>query len=384
MSRLLGTRFIEQVRYELTAGQGVYGMMLHTVETSPTTAALSIDYNNVYGIGLIANMTLRDLFVKNSRLSLTTEISKSPQINASIDTYTGERMDFGVGIDIGYNRSILPIYRRQNSRIGTFAYRYSYAAFNLNYSYNSKMLFAPGIIIERHALLSETGFPEIFDNGVRKFGFNQSKLILPISFNSLDRRYFPSKGMKMEISGTANFWTHPFSKGTSHTNALVNQFLYGADKRYIGLYGQSKKYFELTKKLNLAVAFSGNYFINHPSLSSLYFIGGDNTVTRLRDIPFVGLHYREQLVENYVYAQTNLRFNPTKKLYLNFTCNGIYNARLHNQFVPEPISYLERAWLFGYGVSIAANTFIGPISAGIGLNNYDRKLRFYFNAGLPF
>lgn len=384
LRKLLGTRFLDQARYELTYDNGSYNLLLNTVETNPTTAAFSIDYNNVYGVGLIANITLRDLFIKNSRLSITAEASKSPQINTNFFTYTGEKMDFGMGIDLGYNRSILPIYRRSNGRYGTFAYRYTHAGFNLNYSPNTQVLIAPGIIIERHALLSDTGFPELFDNGVRKFGFNQSKLVLPILYNSLDRRYFPSKGMKMEILGTANFWTHEVYKGSPQSENLVDQFLYGAHKRYLSINTQIRKHFDLNKKINLAVAASANYFINHPPLSSLYFIGGDNMVTRLRDIPFVGLHYREQLVENYIYAQTNLRFNPSKSIYINFTWNGIYNARLHNQFIPDPISYMEQKWLFGYGLSLATNTIIGPVSFGFGLNNYDSKARFYFNVGLPF
>ncbi|MGV8828407.1 MAG: patatin-like phospholipase family protein [Breznakibacter sp.] len=384
LRKLLGTRFLDQVRYELAYEDNGYIMLLNTVETNPTTAAFSIDYNNVYGVGLIGNITLRNLFIKNSRLSITAEASKSPQINTNFFTYTGEKMDFGMGIDLEYNRSILPIYRRGNGRYGTFAYRYTHAGFNLNYSPNTSILFAPGVIIERHALLSDTGFPEFFDNGVRKFGFNQSKLVFPIFHNTLDRRYFPSKGLKMEIIGTANFWTHEVYKGSAPSKSLVDQFLYGADKRYIAIFAQSKQHFDLNKKLNLAISASANYFINHPPLSSLYFIGGDNMVTRLRDLPFVGLHYREQLVENYLYAQTNLRFNPLKSIYINFTWNGIYNARLHNQFIPDPISYLEKEWLFGYGISLAANSIIGPVSFGFGLNNYDSKARFYFNVGLPF
>ena len=384
LSKLLGTRFVDQARYELTKEKDGYRMLLNTIETSPTTAGFSLNYNNVYGIGLIINVTLRNLFVKNSRLSLTSEISESPQVNISLDTYTGERKDFGMGVDIGYIRSILPIYREQNGRIGTFAYRYSYAQFNLNYSYNTRLLFAPGIIVKRHALLSETGFPEIFDNGVRLFGFNQSKLLFPITINTLDRRYFPSSGFIMEVAASANFWTKEVYKGSAQAKNAVAQYIYRADERYINLFGQIRKYVGITKKLNLSVAASGNYFLNHPPLSSLYFIGGDNMVTRLRDTPFVGLHYREQLVENYIYAQTNLRLNTTKSLYLNLTWNGIYNGRIHNPYIPQPIAYLQKSWLFGYGFSLSARTFFGPVSIGFGMNDYDKKARFYFNAGLPF
>lgn len=384
LRKLLGTRFIDHANYQLTQENDGYNMLLTTVEPHPTKASFSIDYNNVYGIGVIGNVTLRNLFIKNSRLSITSEASKSPQINVNIFSYTGEKMDFGLGIDVGYNRSILPIYRRTNGRYGTFAYRHSHAGFNLNYSPNTHLLFAPGIVAERHTLLSETGFPELFDNGVRKFGFNQSKVVFPITFNNLDRRFFTTKGIKMEAVATGNFHTREIYKGRAESKKLVESLLHGTDKRFIGLFAQSLAHFPINREINLSLSAAANYFINHPPLSSLYFIGGDNMVSRFRDIAFVGLNYREQLVENFLYGQACVRFNAAKAFYLNATFNGIYNAHVHNRLIPQPITYLGKQWLFGYGVGVAANTIIGPASFGIGLNNFDNRARFYFNVGLPF
>ncbi len=385
MRKLLGTRFFDYVNYELQYDGGPYIMKLTTVETYPTKFDFSLNYNNVFGAAIIGNITVRNLTVKNTRMSVTAEASKSPQFNVNIASFLGDGMNYGVILDGGYSRSILPLYRVGNGRYGTFSYRYTYSTFSFDFTPSTKLSFSPGITLERHILLSDTGFPELFDSGVRKFGYNQSMILFPIRFNSLNNRYLPTRGVKAEAVGIANYWLSEVYKGRESARHLVNDFYSRADNQFIAVSGNITGYIPVSSRINIALAGAASYFvINDAPLSSLYFVGGDNLVTRIHDIPFTGLHYREQLVENFIYSQTRLRFNMFKSFYVTGIINGIYNTRPYSRFMPSSISYFDRKWLVGYGLNLSVNSMLGPISFGFGLNNHDKNPRFYFNVGLPF
>lgn len=148
LRKLLGTRFLDYVSYELEGSPSGYKVKLGVVETYPTKAAFSLNYSDVFGASLIGNLTIRNVIVKNTRLSLSAEASKNPQVNVNIVSYFGDQMDFGFEIDGGYSRSILPVYRNGNGKYGTFAYRYHNASYNINFSPSTKYLFATGITIE--------------------------------------------------------------------------------------------------------------------------------------------------------------------------------------------------------------------------------------------
>ncbi len=385
LRKILGTRFLDQVTYELHYSPPGYIMKMKTVETYPTKVAFSLNYSDVFGAALVGNITFRNMVVKNTRLSISAEASKSPQINFNLISYLGDQMDFGLGVDAGYSRSIVPVYRGASSKYGTFGYRLSYASFSLNYFPTTNLMFSPTISIERHILLSDTGFPELFDNGVRKFGFNQAMLVFPIRFNSLNRRYFPTRGLDIQARGGANFWLREIYRGKGYARSLVDDFYDRGDNDFLFLSGSALVHFPLNKRLNLSVKGAVNYYvINDAPLSSLYFVGGDEMVLRHNDLSFTGLHYREQLVENYLYSQVKFRFNFSKIFYATAIANGIYNTRPYSRFMPSSISYLDQEWLLGYGLSLSANTMLGPVSFGFGMNSYDNHPRFNLNLGLPF
>jgi NTE family protein len=52
--------------------------------------------------------------------------------------------------------------------------------------------------------------------------------------------------------------------------------------------------------------------------------------------------------------------------------------------VIEPIGLDKTEQVLGYGLMIAYNSFLGPLQLGMGSNNTDNRIRWYFNFGFNF
>lgn len=384
LRNLLGTRFFDQATYDLVPSDSGLVLQLNPVETHPTKLGLSIHYDNVFGVAIIGNLTLRNLLIKNSRLSLSVEGSKYPQLHTQFYTYLGDKMHWAFRVEAEYNRSILPVYGSGSSRVGTFGYRYSDALFQILYSPSTTVLIAPGIRVERHVLLSETGFPEIFNNGVSRFGNKQAQLILPVTYLTLDQRNFPSRGVRLEVHPMANFWLSDIYRGHEDRKEEIDPFIKGFDEQFFSLYASFEHYLPLGRKWNISYHLSASTFMGTPPFSSLHFAGGTFTTARIRDIPFVGMRYRERLMKDFIQGQTNVRFNLSKIFYATATFNGIFNGDPGIYSSGNPFQMLDRQWILGYGLHLSAKSIIGPVSFGMGRNNMDSKTRFYLNVGMPF
>ncbi|MDK2842707.1 MAG: superfamily, partial [Anaerophaga sp.] len=68
---------------------------------------------------------------------------------------------------------------------------------------------------------------------------------------------------------------------------------------------------------------------------------------------------------------------------LNAT-GSILISELNLPEVIEPIGLDKTEQVLGYGLMIAYNSFLGPLQLGMGSNNTDNRIRWYFNFGFNF
>ncbi|MEJ0101040.1 MAG: hypothetical protein WDO19_00155 [Bacteroidota bacterium] len=92
-----GTRYYNRVIYSLQPQDDGTCKIIFTVEENPLTFAKgSLHYNRFSGIGLIANLTSRNLLISNSRSLVSVNIGESFRIKGEHLQYIGRLKTFGL------------------------------------------------------------------------------------------------------------------------------------------------------------------------------------------------------------------------------------------------------------------------------------------------
>lgn len=384
---LIGTRFYEKITYELQPFDNGYSIVFNTLETKSAKAKFSIHYDTELKAGIIANLTLRNLLTKNSRLSLTTDISESPRIYANLLTFLGEKQKTGFYLDAYFEDTPLPIYREKGKKYGTFDYQQTHVGGGFNLSYGTSLQVTLGLRWKAIALKQESGFNEIFEMGVDQFGNGFLHGELNIESNTLNHRYFSTQGHHLKLSGIYNLNAYDIYQGKDTSKHLIKPYIGIVDKHYAFARGSYLKVLPINKSFQLLVKGEAGFFTKNSSFLNLIFLGGTNYNSAINDIPFVGLNYREKLVENYMLGQSVLNINLSKTIYAHAIINGIYSPPFGSEnYNPEnnPFIMTQKEFILGYGIALSTNSVIGPITIGLGTNQKDNRLRTYINIGFPF
>ncbi len=384
---LIGTRFYEKITYELIPYEEGFAIVFNTLETKSAKAKFSIHYDNELKAGIIANLTLRNILTKNSRLSLTADISEAPRIYSNLLTFLGEKQTTGFYLDAYLEDTPLPIYSDRGKKFGTFGYQQTYIGGGLNFSTGSSVQINAGLKWKTMALNQESGFNEIFDFGAKQFGNGLLQSELVFESNTLNQRFFATKGHHLKISGVYNLNAYEIYRGVDSIKYMVDPYISIAEKNYAFAQGSYLKMIPLNKTFSLMVKGEAGLYTKDPLFLNLVFLGGTAYNAAVNDIPFVGLNYREKLVENYTLAQSILNINISNIFYAHIIANGIYSLPFGSEnYNPDENPFIldQKEFILGYGVAISMNSIIGPITLGFGSNQRDHRLRTYINIGFPF
>lgn len=384
---LIGTRFYEKITYELTPYNDGIAIEFNTLETKSAKAKFSVHYDNELKAGIIANLTLRNILTKNSRLSLTADISEAPRIYSNLLTFLGEKQTTGFYLDAYFEDTPLPIYSDRGKKFGTFDYQQTHIGAGFNFSTGTSVQINAGLRWKAMALSQESGFNEIFDFGAKQFGNGLLQSELVFESNTLNRRYFATKGHHLKIKGVYTLNAYEIYRGEDSIKYMVDPYITIPEKNYAFAQGSYLKMISINKTFNLMVKAEAGFFTKDPLFLNLVFLGGTSYNAALNDIPFVGLNYREKLVENYMLGQSIVNVNISKIFYAHVMVNGIYSAPFgSDNFKPSenPFILEQKEFILGYGAAISMNSIIGPITLGFGSNQMDHRLRTYINIGFPF
>ena len=181
---------------------------------------------------------------------------------------------------------------------------------------------------------------------------------------TLDRRYFPNRGVSLEAD--YSLYTDNFVKynGSSPFSAIGLKFMTVCP---------------ISSRLSLLPAFYGRVLIGgNTAFPFLNAIGGETFGRYLsQQLPFAGINHVEILDNSVVVARLQLRQRIAGNNYITLTGNyGIHN----NDF----FHLLEGKSLWGGSLGYAYNSIAGPLSATFGMSNRNSHLQFYMNLGFMF
>ncbi len=385
MRQLMGTRFFNKITYEINKSDDDYQLIFNTEEAYPSKAKFSLHYDDELKAGIMTNLSFTNLLFNNSRLSLTMDVSEAPRLAGNLVTYVAEDRNIGILNDVYFQYTPFPIYNEESTRYGTFNYISYEASLGLLWNFQRSSMLTFKANWEEIVLKEKSGLSEIFEYGVNNFGLGLFKGQTTFEINTLNKRFFATSGQQLRLTINSIVKSYEKYSGTDEGKALIEPLIYIPNSSYLSSMLDWQRHFMLSKSLHLSTQLTAGAFSHTPPFADLFFVGGTIYNQGIGGIPFAGLNFREKIIENFGLLRTEFNYQISKNIYGHLIVNGIYAANFGGQnFESLSILVHKRDYLFGASIGIAINSFLGPITLGLGSNNTDHKLRGYFSIGFPF
>ncbi len=284
-----------------------------------------------------------------------------------------------------FERTPLPIYQDNLKTAGTLNYYRIQGGAGLFLSFKTRTIIKAKIDWEEVRVSQESGLSDIFDQGVDRFGNGLVYGSLIIDRNTLNKRYFATKGHHLHLAGKLNFKAYDYYDGLQASKVVIEPYINVPNEHYVAGSIRYTRCFSASKNAYFETGFSIAAFSDDAPFFDMHNIGGTAYNISTGDAAFIGLNYREKVAENYGLANIKFNLNLTKTVYAHAVVNGIYSPNFGNDdFAPLSFYLGPKEYIIGFGGGIAINSIIGPITLGLGTNLDDWKTRAYFSIGYPF
>ncbi len=386
MDRLFGTLFFDRIDYYFEGLDEGYRLIFRLKDKPDNSIKFALHYDNDFGPGVILNYTRLNSVVEGSRLSITTDISESPQIKGYYDIYLGKKRKTIASAFAIAGRARLPMFNENEVNIGT--YRRSYFAGGLDFSQILKLnsqLDAAFYYRYSNLKISETikeVEPELryMDN----FIFKGPQFALGFQHNSFDHLVVPTKGMRVAVSYRQALGT----KFISNYNYPDSLNLENTIEEYMDPYwvvtAVWESYYRLGRKLSLNFEFGVGVSDNDKPFTDNFYMGGYRYNLRGNQVAFVGLNSYELLVGNYVKEKIALQYQLIPNLFLSVLGNFTLVADDNAEFLDNVLTLSSDGRYIGAGAGAVYNTPLGPVSLFLGSRTDAWNPIWYINIGFTF
>ena len=358
LSIVVGTNLYANVNYKLV-GEAQEDLVLTVQGKSGSALNVGVNFNSEDIVALLLNATYSNRAKYHSRFSLTGRIGKRSYGRLDYAIERNPLRNFNLSYMFTYHD--LDIYDR-GDKIVNATYRHHFA--ELGYSDMNWLNFKLKLglryeYFDYNTILYTVGNQ---DYEVSSDGF--ISYFIQAHLETLDRRYFPSKGVSLQADYsiyTDNFVTY---KGHTFFSALKLGFL---------------SVLPLTSHLSLLPSIDGRVLIGRdPAYPFLNAVGGETAEHYLpQQLAFAGLSHVEIFNNAVVIARLNLRQRIGQRHYISLIANyAIHEDSFFDLFKGESV--------WGGSIGYAYNSIAGPISASLGLSNRNDAPQFFLNLGYSF
>lgn len=386
MDKLFGTLFFNRIDYYFERMDEGYRLVLRIEEKADNSIKFALHYDNDYGPGVILNYTKLNSLVDGSRLSITADISESPQMKGYYDFHLGKKRKTIASLEALAERASYPMFNENEVDIGD--YKRGYLKGGVNFSQilriNSQL---DAAFYYRYSSIKisktiKEFYPDLeyLDNIV----FSGPQLSLGFQHNSFDNLVVPSKGMRIEVKYRQALGTNFISNFNYPDSLDLDNSIEEHMEPYWVVTAGWESYFSLGQKLSLNFDFSVGVSANEKPFSDNFYMGGYRYNMRESQEAFVGLNSNEILVGNYVKEKIALQYQPIPNLYLTVLGNLIMVADDNQEFLDNILKFSSEGRYIGAGAGAVYKTPLGPVSLFLGSRIDTWNPIWYINIGFTF
>lgn len=364
ITSIYGTRFFQYIFYELEpAGDGSANLIIKMEEASPGYISASIHYDFDYHGSVRVNGIFRNVLGNRSKLFSELVIGTNPRLKLLYLLSNGAKPGFGIDIDMyefkfaDYDKS---------KKINSYSFRSMKSSAFIASTFKNLFSIRAGFEYEYFQLkqtLNEN------DTIAQIQNFNSyGSVFLRFRADTRDKQYYATKGSDIDFKF---HYVMPFSEGWS--SSLFSNSLMGFIKYETNV--------SMSNKFVLRPGFfiGGTLRDELPPVQHWFGLGGLNEVNYLDSfVPFTGVSFVQKFGLYAGIARLKLQYNVYEKIYVILRSDlGASEDLLENLVKPENT-------LFGYGITAAYNSFVGPVEFTVMGSNINPSVSFFVNIGFSF
>jgi len=370
---LFGTLYFEKIWYEILFDGTGYTLRLYVREKPKTQLRFSYHYDSENKGGIVGNVTLRNILLPGSRLIAEADLAVHPSILANYFKYLGKGQNVALTVDGLWSKDELPVYDEKGSSTGIFSSNYIKGAVGIQTTRVQNNAF--GVYIQWANSITK---PKVISDSLRVFNrvqYYNSSINGFFRHNSMNHRYFPTKGTKFSISYKSVFYVNAqVSLGDSVVLGPEELDDLLDSDRIHSLFIDYIQYIPLSKKISLFPAAGMN--ISNLSnttfnLSEYYFVGGFFPRYH-RAYNYWGANQNEFKATNFFYAAIGLQYEVFRNVFLRGIVNYI-DAEYPMKWIYNDIDASElgdRYRRFGFGFLAGYKSPLGPMAISIAKDHY--------------
>lgn len=402
---LMGTRLFNKINYTIEGDTTESVLTIHANQKLNNTIKFGIHFDTDRGAGLILNFTKRNLFLPASRFFTTINLAETPRIRLNYYYYFGKRSRWWHQTDLYGERVILnsfingtPIPDVESSHVNIQT--------NFNHSFNQKSYWGFGGFWQWNQLKPKIDPRDKVNPdpiGIVEYSLKNAGARMHFVYNTFDKVFFPSKGSMIKAEVQGNFGNPMKAQLFFYsTDTTFESALNGKIQDYLRFNVRVHNNIALNKKLTLQtrlqMAFTQDISSRADKFSSYQLavgdfisVGGILNRPRTASFTYLGLKEAEIAVPQVMIAGTHLQWELTKNTYLipgmNILAAG-YDPSSYwkslGEFNFEYENTGKAFYQFGYGVTVAYMSLLGPISLTASEDTQIDKLRWFVSVGFHF
>jgi NTE family protein len=352
ISRLYSTGNYEFVNFQVV-GNRSKTLQIEVKERKNNKINAGLRYDSDYKSSMLLNLTLRNQNFFGSRLSVDAKLSEYPMFAAH---YSLDR-----GWKPGFFSKILYVEDRFNRyEDDKKTAEIDKTLINLQLASHSYLNDATRFTIGGSMDSYRTGSVIGDTTGYNIFNETYFNLFSKIEHNSLDKVYFPTRGVMVGggIKILLNKWsTSPvmigdfvYARARSLSDRIVLR--YGLDSRLV--FGENESFFHRT---NVGGLKQPDYFENN--------------------IAFNGLRRMELMTGSIGVGRLEARLKMWEKVYVSLSGDfGMYSE--------DNLFFSKYTTIYGYGFNVAYDSVVGPLMMNLSMSSVDKSILPFFSLGFWF
>ena len=396
----MGTNMFDQISFRAFHYGDKTAMQFEGHERTKAVLKGSLHYDTEQGVGLLANITTRNLIGKASRTLASLDFSEVPKFRIQHQKYFGKTKNWWWRSEIFGQRLKQNVFIRGN-KADNFVHHYFQFDNQVNRNINFSHSYIGAGINYEYTNVKPDIDPEVSENALSldKYQFNHLELNVHYLLNTLSDPFYPERGtfFKAKVGRglvqSANLeYSHdtiPGRKG--ETNGFTRLNLNFDQRIPIGK--------NISGILQASVGFtfmddlkSGQVDLPDVGYGVNYVLGGNLQRPRKNTYAFRGLRDAELVVTQFMMLNLAVQFNPVSNMYftphVNMATVGHddFDQYISDAFTPTGrwSEELDISGVVSAGATMSYKSFLGPIDLDVSWVNDINKFRVFLGIGYQF
>lgn len=360
--RICATGYYKNVWYEFRPAAKGVNLVLHCEEKEEETVSIAAHYDTDYGIGILTNITFKNVlnFPKRSTLSADINIAEDPYFKIRLHSNISQKFKYGSDLSV----------------TSLFMNQYDDDVINNSYSIQDNKLdlfmeIMPNLERQLRAGIV-ANYVHLRDNLIHVVDSDNYDFItyayLNYHIDNENSPTFVSRGWKLNINGKYILPVIELEDGSRMRNSLVVRC------DLDGAIAMGEK-----NSLKLGATLGTTIGQNELPLSYQFFIGGQSHMKYFDNIiSFDGLKFTQLYGNHIVLGKISWQYNLYKNIYAIAKLNGGYIANSYDTW------FTDDNFVLGCGLTLGMETMAGPIEFSLMGSNRCSNLIGFFNVGYWF